>query len=59
MTTSNEFFYLDENGKKQDADLHDEILDNPEADAVVRAQSLAKLRSQGFTEEEFKRLFKL
>lgn len=37
--TSNEMFYVDEDGKKQDAELHEEMLDNPEADAYFREVS--------------------
>ena len=49
--TGNELYYLDENGKKQDADIHNEILDNPAADRKARQVSRELLLAMGLSEE--------
>ncbi len=45
----NEFYYLDENGKKQDASLHEEMLDedNLEAEARRAQASYERVRARG------------
>lgn len=55
--SSDEAFYLDENGEKQDREIHEFILDNPEAEELCRQQSIAALRAQGFTEEQLVCMF--
>lgn len=50
MNGSNEFFYLDENGKKQDAELYEAIL--AEGDEVgAFASTYALLVERGYAEE--------
>ena len=56
---SSEFFYLDENGERQDADLHEAMLQNEQADEEGRASSIQALRALGFTEQELAFLFNL
>ncbi|MGH9427505.1 MAG: hypothetical protein ACRD2L_14535 [Terriglobia bacterium] len=56
---SNEFFYLNEQGERLDAAIHEPILDNPDAEGICKQQSLASLRARGFTEEELGVLFVL
>jgi hypothetical protein len=56
-TGGQELYYVDEKGNKQDADLHDEILNNPEAEALGREHSKALARSYGLTEEEIDILY--
>jgi hypothetical protein len=36
---SDEFFYTDKDGNKKDAELHEPILNNPEAEKFARNQS--------------------
>ena len=52
-----EFFYLDEEGNKQDADLHAEMLDNPEADALCRRRAHARVIANGMSQEDADNLF--
>lgn len=51
-----EMYYL-RNGVKEDAELHDPILDNPEAEALGREHSKALARTYGLTEEELSLLY--
>jgi hypothetical protein len=44
---SNEFFYLDADGKKCDSGLHEDILDNPEADFFSRLLSFHAVVTEG------------
>jgi hypothetical protein len=56
--TSNEFFYLDENGEKQDALLHNEILDYPEAEAAFAAERIRDaVLKRGMTLEHAMKLY--
>lgn len=48
---NDELCYLDENGVKQDAALHNAILDNPDAEAVVIAQTRKRLKAQGLSDQ--------
>ncbi len=52
---SNEFFYRDKDGKKQDAVLHEEILagDHPVAKNIGKEQA----RKAGLTEAEITKLY--
>ncbi len=50
-----EMFYVDKDGRKQDAELHEAILDNPEAAAICQQMALKRLKSSGMSEEEAKR----
>ncbi len=54
-TGSNEFFYRDENGKKQDADLHEPILagDHPIAKNIGKEQA----RKLGIPEDMIMKLY--
>ena len=47
MTRSNEAFYLSLDGKKADADIHNDILDNPEADRLIQSQAVADAIAEG------------
>jgi len=47
-----EFFYLDADGNKQDADLYADMLDNPEADEFCRKQSKARCLANGMSRED-------
>lgn len=42
-----ELFYTDKKGKKQDAKLHEGILDNPRADYVTRKQTANRAKARG------------
>ncbi len=55
--TSNEGFYIDEDGKKSDRAFHEAILDNPEADKFIAEQAIARAIRQGIPPEEAKRIF--
>jgi len=58
--TSNEAFYFDSDGSKQDRLIHEDILDNPSADSRALVQhSIDVLRKQGFTEGQLAHLFDL
>ena len=53
-----EFFYLDKNGKPQDAALHADMLDiDPEAEARVREIGKRIARNCGLSEEAIARLY--
>jgi hypothetical protein len=54
---SGEFFYLDDDGNRQDASLHDEILDNPEAEAAVLEGTRERMRKAGWSEKDIARLW--
>ena len=58
--SSNEFFYIDENGRKSDARLHDEILNSPEGlatDLAQRIEIAGKLRAEGVAEKVIQELY--
>ena len=44
---SNEMFYRDKDGKKCDSGLHEDILDNPEADLFSRLLSFHSVIAKG------------
>ena len=52
-----EFFYLDADGKKQDASLHADMLDNPEADAQQRYRAYENALDHGMSQEDADLLF--
>jgi hypothetical protein len=54
---SGEFFYLDDDGNRQDASLHNEILDNPEAEAAVLEDARERMRKEGWSEKDIARLW--
>ena len=56
-TGGQELYYIDADGKKQDSELHDEMLDNPEAEALSLEYSRALVRSYGFSEDEVELLY--
>ena len=55
----NEFFYTDKNGNKQDADLHNEILTNPEADTRIAEIAIKRALASGINVEMAQRLYVL
>ena len=53
-----EFFYLDENGKKSDAALHEEMLNiGPEAEARLLNEARQRAREGGMSEEVIRDLY--
>jgi hypothetical protein len=48
---SDEFFYLDKDGKKADAELHEAILDQGDY-AKAQEPTRTLLRAQGFTNDQ-------
>jgi hypothetical protein len=56
--SGNELFYIDDQGKRQDAELHEELLNNPKADAVFREIVIQSLKDDGWTQEEIDLLYK-
>jgi hypothetical protein len=54
---SSEFFYLDDNHNKQDADLHQPILDGGDHEAA-RAVSRAVMKRLGFPDDKIDGLLK-
>ena len=44
---SNEFFYLDDDGKRSDAALHDVLLDNDDADLANRVDTALRAVADG------------
>ena len=54
---SKEFFYLDAKGRKTDAALHDEILDNPEADFACRLETARRMLADGHAEKVVRKLY--
>ena len=57
MCPSNEFFYLDDNGKKQDAALHEAILNNPEADKALSEMAIKRAIADGMDPEAARRVY--
>ena len=58
--SSNEFYYLDENRRKSDARLHEEILNSPEgqaADLAQRIEIAKQLRAEGVAEKVIQELY--
>jgi hypothetical protein len=56
--SGNELFYIDDQGKRQDAELHEELLNNPKADAVLLEIMIQSLKDDGWTQEEIDLLYK-
>lgn len=56
MSGSNEFFYVTD-GKKQDAELHEEWLDNPAAERVALGLTRASLKIAGTDPAVIERLY--
>jgi hypothetical protein len=54
---SNEFFYLDANGRKSDAALHEDILDNPEADLACRIETARGMIADGHDEQNVRMMY--
>jgi hypothetical protein len=54
---SDEFFYIDANGKKSDALLHEELLDNPEADLAGRTGTARRAVIGGMVESTARQLY--
>ena len=52
-----EFFYTDENGQPQDAALHEDMLDNPEADEKQRRRAIVRQMEAGMSREDVELLF--
>jgi len=52
-----EFFYYGPDGQKQDADLHSEMLDNPEADEKQRRPAIVNVIKNGMSREDAELLF--
>ena len=52
MSGSREFYREGEDGKKEDAFLHDEILDNPEAARSTRLRIRERALAQGMSQED-------
>lgn len=55
--SSNEFFYR-QGGKKQDAALHEPILDNPKADEAISRLAVERAMRGGLTREQAERLYR-
>ena len=53
--SSDELFYLDANNKKQDIDLHIEIL-GADLDGVVHSSAIAAAKAAGLTDQDMKAL---
>ncbi len=49
---STECFYLDKNGKRQDAKIHEAILDNPAAEKAQAERAIKRAIESGLTESE-------
>ncbi len=54
---SKEFYCIDNDGKRRDADLHEPILDNPEADLFCRKQSFKQAVARGTPREIAKQMY--
>lgn len=54
MESSNEFFYLDDSGKKADASLHADLLKQP-ASEYSKRQERERLKQQGISEEAMRK----
>ena len=52
-----ELFYLDADGRKQDASLHAGMLDNPEADEAARRRAYENALDRGMSQEDADLLF--
>jgi hypothetical protein len=55
---SNEFFYKDEDGKKQDAELHDPILRNKTAREVAQTDAINAAIRRGVPTELAEQLYR-
>jgi hypothetical protein len=56
MSRSNECFYIDKDGKRQDRAIHAEML-TPEAEERAFRLLLPTLRSRGWTDSEIETLY--
>tara|TARA_R110001606_G_scaffold388445_1_gene553773 strand:- start:254 stop:436 length:183 start_codon:yes stop_codon:yes gene_type:complete len=54
--SGNELYYM-KGGKKQDAELHDEILNNTDAQMLGREHSKALASSYGLSQEDIDALY--
>jgi hypothetical protein len=54
---SDEFFSIGDDGRKSDAALHDEILDNPEADKLNRIATAKRAVASGMDEVTARQLY--
>lgn len=52
-----ELFYLDDKGEKQDAALHQQILDNDEAEQALAVMAIERALARGVSPEEAQRLY--
>lgn len=50
MERKGELFYVDKDGNKKDAELHDEILNNPKADMAVSLMAYESAVAYGMEE---------
>jgi hypothetical protein len=50
-------FCIVENGKASDAPLHEPILDNPVADALISRQAIERAMHRGLTRVQAERLY--
>jgi hypothetical protein len=57
MPGSNEFFVMVD-GKKEDAGLHAELLDNEEAERAIAAMAIERAIKDGLSREEAEQLYR-
>ncbi|MCZ2074048.1 MAG: hypothetical protein LC130_03500 [Bryobacterales bacterium] len=57
MEHKGELFYVDKDGNKQDAELHEEILNNPEADLAVSLMAYESAVAGGMEESLARELY--
>ena len=57
MTGSDEAFYLDSDGQKRDAAIHDDMLDNPEAHRAIQQQAMESAIAEGMDPAVAMRLY--
>ncbi|HYW02913.1 MAG TPA: hypothetical protein VFA86_03140 [Gammaproteobacteria bacterium] len=57
MAGSNELYTI-VNGRKTDAPLHEEILDNPEADRLLSEMAVQRAIEDGLSEEVARELYR-
>ena len=50
--SDNAFFYVDRDGKKQDASLHQELLDSPEAEEAIARAAIERQLEAGMSLED-------
>lgn len=54
---SRELFTQDEEGRITDAPLHDEILDNPQADELIAAQAIERAIQRGMSRSDAEEVY--